>query len=190
MMKRPPMATAANLFLLLLLSFTAAQIAAAAQQEQQQQQPITFGSAIALVHEASGHKLYSGKISWGSASAGQAVVSASSGSEGPESVFIVECANEKDVWRAGAPVKLKNLLLGSALQASKQHVFSYNNCGRGCPIASHLEVSVLKDDSELTTAAPDKTKATAVSGFAFVVLKAKDTAASLPQEELTSFILV
>lgn len=211
------MAPASTLFIFLIFASTTAQKVGAAQQ------PVTFGSAIALVHEASGHKLYSGKISWGSSSAGQAVtaqpaseassssmwqvrpvvnpivapfdpsssssvsasslgfgvgvpvacgsrvvlqhvnsqaalragqaeaplspnyeVGASSGAEGPESVFVVECTKDGDVWRSGVPVKLRNAFLDSNLQASQQHMFTYNNCGRGCPIASHLEVSVVK----------------------------------------------
>ncbi|KAL8438177.1 hypothetical protein ACSSS7_000412 [Eimeria intestinalis] len=183
---------------------------------------VTYGSAIALVHEGSGHRLYSGKIAWGSGSRGQVVtaqpaplgsspslwlvrpsslprgplpfdaanlkasgalsfvgaagtpvmcgapvvlehvgsqavlraghgdaplssdneVGAASGIEGLESRFLVECVRGGDVWRVDSPVKLKNALLDANLQASKQHAFSYSNCGRGCPIAGHLEVSV------------------------------------------------
>ncbi|KAL8446474.1 hypothetical protein Emed_004928 [Eimeria media] len=211
---------------------------------------VTYGSAIALVHEGSGHRLYSGKIAWGSGSIGQAVikcdlladsarrlyafvtavrgaclltaqpaplgsspplwlvrplslsrgllpldaadakapgafssvgaagapvmcgapvmlehvgsqavlragqgeaplspnneVGAASGSEGLESRFLVECVGGGDVWRVDSPVKLKNALLDANLQASKQHAFNYSNCGRGCPIAGHLEVSVAR----------------------------------------------
>lgn len=181
---------------------------------------VTYGSAISLVHEASGHRLYSGKIAWGSGSMGQAVtaqpvtdaspslwlvrpaalpsaaaldplqppgpsppavgagipvrcgstvllehvgsqamlragpseaplspnheVGASGGSEGRDSRFVVECVDGGDVWRTGAPIRLRNVLLDSILQASKQHAFSYSNCGRGCPIAGHLEVSVVR----------------------------------------------
>lgn len=180
---------------------------------------VTYGSAISLVH-GSGHKLYSGKIAWGSGSMGQAVtaqpaadispsmwlvrpaavpppapldpqqvaeppapsvgtgipvkcgstvmlehvgsqallrageseaplspnheVGAAPGAEGRDSRFIVECVEGGDVWRTGAAVKLKNVLFDSNLQASKQHAFSYSNCGRGCPIAGHLEVSVAR----------------------------------------------
>ncbi|KAL8439475.1 hypothetical protein Efla_004674 [Eimeria flavescens] len=185
---------------------------------------VTYGSAIALVHDNSGHKLYSGKIAWGSGSIGQAVtaqpapvgsapslwlvrpagaprgpsafdpedskapaafssvgaagtpvkcgsrvmfehvgsqavlragqgeaplsnnneVGAASGSEGPEAQFTVDCVGGGEMWRTGAQVKLKNALLDANLQASKQHAFSYSNCGRGCPIAGHLEVSVAR----------------------------------------------
>ncbi|KAL8440670.1 hypothetical protein Emag_007833 [Eimeria magna] len=192
---------------------------------------VTYGSAIALVHEGSGHRLYSGKIAWGSGSIGQAVaarrlyalaaataqpapvgsppplwlvrpssfsrgplpldaadakardafsavgaagtpvlcgapvmlehvgsqavlragqgeaplssnneVGAASGLEGLESRFLVECVGGGDVWRVNSPVKLKNALLDANLQVSKQHA----NCGRGCPIAGHLEVSVTR----------------------------------------------
>lgn len=181
---------------------------------------VTFGSVISLVHEGSGHKLYSGKISWGSGSMGQAVtaqpaadgspalwlvrpsavpqpsafdpllpdvaplpsvgagspvkcgshvmfehvgsqallragdseaplssnyaVGASGGSEAQDSRFVVECGEGGDIWRTGAAVKLRNVMLDAHLQASKQHSFSYSNCGRGCPIAGHLEVSVVR----------------------------------------------
>ncbi|KAL8273333.1 hypothetical protein Esti_002737 [Eimeria stiedai] len=185
---------------------------------------VTYGSAIALVHDGSGHRLYSGKIAWGSGSIGQAVtaqpaplgssaslwlvrppsssrgplpfdaadakasrafssvgaagapvmcgapvmfehvgsqavlraghgeaplspnneVGAASVFEGLEARFLVECVDGGDVWRVDSPVKLKNALLDANLQASKQHAFSYSNCGRGCPIAGHLEVSVAR----------------------------------------------
>lgn len=204
----------------LLTGFLAAVCIASTQEAQATSRAVTYGSGIALVHEASGHKLYSGKIAWGSGSVGQAVtaqpaaegspsmwlvrpagpppaaafdpqqpqdaaappntgagvpvkcgstillehvgsqallrtgqseaplsphheVGASAGGEGPEFRFVVECG-EGDVWRTGAPVKLRNVMLGSTLQASKQHAFSYSNCGRGCPIAGHLEVSVAR----------------------------------------------
>ncbi|PHJ19378.1 transmembrane protein [Cystoisospora suis] len=38
-----------------------------------QGRPVTYGSAISLVHAATGYKLFSGKISWGSGSGQQAV---------------------------------------------------------------------------------------------------------------------
>ncbi|CDJ58794.1 hypothetical protein EMWEY_00053230 [Eimeria maxima] len=50
-MKRLPMAPASTLFIFLIFASTTAQKVGAAQQ------PVTFGSAIALVHEASGHNL-------------------------------------------------------------------------------------------------------------------------------------
>lgn len=48
-------------------------------------------------------------------------VGASPEGEGPEFRFVVECG-EGDVWRTRTPVKLRNVMLGSTLQASKQHV--------------------------------------------------------------------
>lgn len=48
-------------------------------------------------------------------------VGASGGAEGHDSRFVVECVEGGDVWRTGAPVRLRNVLLDSNLQASKQH---------------------------------------------------------------------
>ncbi|OEH77790.1 hypothetical protein cyc_06083 [Cyclospora cayetanensis] len=183
----------------LLACIIAAVCATNSREAQGAPRAVTYGSAIALVHEASGHKLYSGKISWGSGSVGQAVtaqpatdataslwsvraaalpapspldpqqpagsppptvgagvpvrcgssvvlehVGAALVPEGRDSRFVVECTGDGDVWRVGHPVKLRNMLLGANLQASQQHAFSYSNCGRGCPIAGHLEVSVVR----------------------------------------------
>ncbi|CDJ45690.1 hypothetical protein, conserved [Eimeria brunetti] len=130
-MKCLPMGAAANIFLLLLLSFSATQKAAAA--AQQQQQPVTFGSAIALVHEASGHKLYSGKISWGSSSAGQAVTAQPPTDSSSSSLWQLQHLSSQASLRAGqgeAPLS-PNYEVGAAAGAEGLDAVFMVECVKG-----------------------------------------------------------
>ncbi|EPR62439.1 putative transmembrane protein [Toxoplasma gondii GAB2-2007-GAL-DOM2] len=222
--------------------------------------PVTYGSAVSLVHVLSGFKLFSGKISWGSGSGQQAVTATPSGDKAAAanmlwivsappsgmrrqpldspvmeaqmagskssassepapalvtpgaagepvrcgSVIFLEhgssrgtlqatgasspissqkevsvgagrdtrvagfklvCANTKsEMWLTGDIVTFEHVRLGTNLQAKKDHQFTQQNCGRGCPIAGHIEVSVSNEKPRSSwgwSTPPDQWKASA-----------------------------
>lgn len=221
--------------------------------------PVTYGSAVSLVHVLSGFKLFSGKISWGSGSGQQAVtaipsadkaaaanmlwivsapssgfrrkpldspvlvaetaglqgtssqlvpalvtpgaagepvrcgsvillehgssrgtlqatgasspissqkeVSVGTGRDDRLAAFKVVCANAKaENWLTGDIVTFEHVRLGTNLQAKRDHQFTQQNCGRGCPIAGHIEVSVSNEKSRSSwgwSSPPDQWKAAA-----------------------------
>ncbi|PFH34954.1 hypothetical protein BESB_058410 [Besnoitia besnoiti] len=109
-------------------------------------EPVRCNSVVVLEHGSSGGTLQAMSVS--SPISNQREVSVGSGRDERVAAFKVICGNSKaEYWLTGDAVTFEHVHLRTNLQAKREHAFTQQNCGRGCPIAGHIEVSVSTEKS-------------------------------------------